>query len=116
MATLFKKAIKTYNKIDQIKRSVKIISILNNIKIGDTEAVVLTHFILEGFNKITREAIINQKIVKNTANLANIISSLRNKGIIIKEGFKEDLSKDFKALRTSSDKLALLLQLDNSEV
>ena len=115
MATLFKKAIKTSNKIDQIKKSVKIISILNNVKIGDTEAIVLTHFILEGFNKITREAIINQKIVKNTANLANVITSLRNKGIIIKSGFKEDLSKDYIALRGSSDKLALLLQLDNSE-
>lgn len=115
MATLLKKTIRVSNKIDQIKRSVKIFSILNNIKIGDTEAIVLTHFILEGFNKVTREAIINQKIVKNTANLANIVSSLRNKGIIIKDGFREELSKDFIALRTSSDKLALLLQLDNSE-
>lgn len=113
MATLFKKHIRTQNKVDQIKRAVKVISILNNIKISDTESIIITHFILEGFNKVSREEILKQKLVKNYNNLCNIISSLRDKGIIIKVSFKEELCQDYKALVNSQEKLALMLVLDN---
>lgn len=114
MATLFKKVVKTQNKIDQIKKSVKIIAILNDIKLSETEVIIITQFILEGFNKVSREEILNQKIVKNYNNLANIISSLRAKGLIIKKQFKEELCDDFLKLKESHDKLGLLIQLDNS--
>lgn len=114
MATVFKKKIKTKNKIDQIKRCVKIVCILNGIKISDTESIIITQFILEGFNKSTREEILNQKLVKNYNNLANLISSLRDKGIIVKNGFREELSEDFINLKSSHDKLALMILLDNT--
>lgn len=115
MATLFKKIVKTQNKIDQIKRSVKVICILNNLKISDTEAMIITHFILEGFNKVSREEIINQKLVKSYNDLANRISSLRGKGIFVKNKFKEELAPDFLALKDCQDKLVLMMYLNNSE-
>lgn len=114
MATLFKKVVKTQNKIDQVKKAIKILAILNDIKISETESVILTEFILEGFNKVSRESILEHKLVKNYNNLANIISSLRGKGLIVKNGFKEDLSADLLSLRNCNDKLGLLLSLDNS--
>jgi len=114
MATLFKKSIKVANRIDQIKRAVKVVSILNNIKISDTESVILTQFILEGFNKISREAIVTQKLVKNKQILDNCVSSLRSRGLIVKNGFKEELCEDLYKLRNANEKLALVILLDNS--
>ncbi len=114
MATLFKKKNKTENKIDQIKKAVKIIVYLNGLKISDTESVIITQFILEGLNKVTREQILSQKLVKNYNNLANIISSLREKGLIVKNGFREDVCEDLKCLRGCSDKLVMQILLDNS--
>lgn len=115
MATLFKKIVKTQNKIDQIKKSVKIISILNGLKISDTEAMIITHFILEGFNKVSREEIIKQKLVKSYHDLANRISSLRAKGYFVKNKFKEELAPDFQSLKDCQDKLVLMMYLNNSE-
>lgn len=114
MAKLLKKKIKTKSHIDQVKKAVKIMCLLNNTTISDTESVILTHFVLEGFNKVSRDEILEQKLVKNYNNLANIISSLRKRGLIVKEGFREDLSSDLSCLRNCTDKLVLMLMLDNS--
>ncbi len=114
MAVVFKKKVKTENSVDQIKKAVKIICLLNNISVSDTEAVILTHFILEGFNKVSREEILKQKLVKNYNNLANIVSSLRKRGLIVKNGFKEDLFSEFTIFRNSGDKVAVMVLLDNS--
>lgn len=115
MATLFKKVVKTQNKLDQIKKSVKIISILNGLKVNDIEAIILTHFILEGFNKVSREEILKQKLVKSYNDLANRISGLRAKGLIVKNGFKEELSQDLMKLRGCQDKLILMMYMNNSD-
>ena len=114
MATLFKKIVKTQNKIDQVKKSVKIISILNGLKISDTEAIIITHFILEGFNKVSREEIIKQKLLKSSNDLSNRISVLRAKGVFVKNKFKEELSHDYLMLKDCNDKLVLMMYLNNS--
>jgi hypothetical protein len=115
MATLFKKVVKTQSKIDQVRKSVKIIAILNNLKISDTEAIIITHFILEGFNKVSREDIIKQKLLKSPNDLSNRISVLRSKGVFVKNKFKEELSQDFLKLKDCNDKLVLMMYLNNSE-
>lgn len=114
MAKLFKKKIKTTSQLDQVKKAVKIVCLLNNVSISDTESAVLTHFILEGFNKASRDEVLKQKLVKNYNNLANILTYLRKRGLIVKEGFKEDLCKDLSILRNMGDKLNMLIMLDNS--
>jgi hypothetical protein len=114
MATLFKKSLKTKNKIDQIRKAVKIIAVINDVRVSDTEAIILTHFILEGYNKVSREEIIKQKLVKNVNILANTLSSLRSRGLLVKNSFKEELCADLNSLKSSQDKLVLMTLLDNT--
>lgn len=86
-----KTIIKTSNKIDMAKIIVSLVSLTKNIALSKSEVLILAHFVGEGYNQFTKEQIITNKILKNQASLANMISKFRKYGLIKNKGFSESL-------------------------
>ena len=91
---------------------VKFVCILKEIKLSKTEVYVLGHFLCEGYNEITKEKLLQTKILKDKYALSNLLSIFRKHGILKKEGFKEFIAGDFNYVIT--DKLIFSVMLDNT--
>ena len=89
-----KTTIKTNNKIDMAKIIVSLVSLTKNISLSSSETLILAHFVGEGYNDYTKEAIVKNKLLKNQASLSNMISKLRKYGLIKNKGFGECLCEE----------------------
>lgn len=103
---------KVANKIDQTNILVEFILILKKIKLSKTEKQVLSHFMIEGYSEISKEQILNDKLLHSVNSLANTLTSFRKHGILTKEKFKEVLAPDFRIPIT--EKININITLDNS--
>tara|TARA_R110000868_G_scaffold1729_4_gene13900 strand:+ start:4630 stop:4980 length:351 start_codon:yes stop_codon:yes gene_type:complete len=103
---------KMKNKPAMARVLVDFICILKNIRMSETEAMVLSHFMVEGYSQITKEQIISGKLLKNKSSLANTLTVFRKNGILVKESFREVLAPDFRY--PISDKIKIDITLDNS--
>lgn len=82
------------NRIEKIKTLINIYSIVRGIKINETECLVLAAFLTEGVNTNTKEMLLNEKLVKNKNVLANVLTKMRGKGLIVKDGFREKVNHE----------------------
>lgn len=85
---------------------------LKGIKLSRTEVYVLSHFMCEGYNQVTKEQIISGGLLKNSQSLSNTLTTLRKQGVIIKDGYKEAIAPDFRIPIT--DKVKIDIMLDNT--
>ena len=103
--------LKTNSRIEQAKLIVNIVTLLKGIKLSNTEVLVLAHFLMEGYNQVTKEHIVTNGILKNLMVLGNLISRLRKSGLIVHNNFKEELCTE---LNMKLDDIVLLkILLDN---
>lgn len=86
---------KTSSEFEMVKTVVKFIAVTKTLSLSDTEVFALAYFITKGFNKVTREELIDNKLLKTQNAVANLISKFRKYGIIIKTTKGEELSADF---------------------
>ena len=84
---------------------------MRGIDLSKTEVIVLTHFITEGFNQVTREALVTNKIMGTLGGVSNIVSRLRKFGLIVQNGYKEELCKELN--HPIGDLVLLKILLDN---
>ena len=108
-------------KIPQVKVSsrqaiaeilIRYICILKEIKLSKTELYVLGFFLCEGYSQISKEKLLDTKVMKDRFALSNILSRFRKQGILKNEGFKEFIAVDFNY--TITDKLIFSVMLDNT--
>lgn len=86
---------KTFSTIiERDKFYVSLILLSKGIKLSNTELLVLTTFFSNGYNKSTRDKIIESKLVKNSGNLGNILLTLRKNKIIVKNDHSEQLCEE----------------------
>lgn len=103
---------KVGNKIELTHILLDFILILKKIRLSKTDKQVLVHFMIEGYSEISKEQIINDKLLHSRQALNNTLTSFRKQNIIVKEKFKEVLSPDFRIPIT--DKININITLDNS--
>jgi len=106
-----KTVIKTTNRIEMAKFLVQIVCIMKGIKLSRTEVIVLTHFVTEGLNQVSKETLVSNKILGSMGVVSNIVSRLRKYGLIVQNGFKEELCKELNF--ALSDVLLIKILLDN---
>lgn len=106
-----KSVIKTSNRVEMAKLVVNIVATMKGLSLSKTEIIVLTHFITEGFNQVTREALVTNKIMGTLGGVSNIVSRLRKYGLIVQNGYKEELCKELNF--QLGDLLLLKILLDN---
>jgi hypothetical protein len=86
---------KTFSTIiERDKFYVSLILLSKGIKLSNTELLVLTTFFSSGYNKSTRDKIIESKLVKNSGNLGNILLTLRKNKILVKNDHSEQLCEE----------------------
>ena len=90
---------KLENKVDMAKFVIEILCLIKGISLSKNEKIALSYFMTEGYSTVIKEQLINTKLTKNKNSLANILTSLRKHGIIVKEKsfpFRESLAPAFK--------------------
>jgi len=80
--------------IERDKFYVSLILLSKGIRLSNTELLVLTTFFSSGYNKSTRDKIIENKLVKNSGNLGNILLTLRKNKLLVKNDHSEQLCEE----------------------
>lgn len=115
MATTYKWAIKTSNKLEQACKLIKVYCILNNINPSDTSVLVCAYIMLYGLNDKVREDIIKAGIMGKLSSLQNEIYSLRRMGLL--EGISNNTKISRKIVPVDIPALTpqtlVLINLDN---
>jgi hypothetical protein len=104
----------TDSKIEMVKKIVSIYCVLSDIKLSETDIIVVSYFILYGINEKTKKLIIDSKLL-NSDSIKNTMSKLRKAGIIKKSEFrrKEDYLNE--NLNIPINKVVgLMIKIDNS--
>lgn len=107
--------IKTENKIDLCKNVLTVYCALKDIRLSKRELLIISSFILEGYNHMTKEALISSKMVKNMNAMGNLLHKFRGYGFLTQVRFKEDLHQDLLDMKgVNSENLVLISTiLDN---
>lgn len=66
------------------------------ISVSDTEKDIIAIFMEKGVNQSSRDFIVEQRFLKNKNSMKNAVSSLRKRGIIVKDNFQEGLCEELK--------------------
>jgi hypothetical protein len=83
------------NNFDMAKFVMKIIATSKNLYLSETELHALTYFVLNGYNAVTKEELISNKLLKNKGALNNLTYGFRKYGIIIKGTMGDVINQDF---------------------
>ena len=103
---------KVSNKPDMARLLIGVICLLKKIRLSDTQEMVLAHFMTEGYNTVSKEQVVEAKLLKTQASLNNTLMAFRNHGILVRENFKEVLSPDFRF--PIAEKININITLDNT--
>lgn len=97
--------IKTDGEINFYKEILRVHCISKSISLSERELYILAFFISEGYNRISKDKLIEAKVVKNENSMGNLLSKYRSLGFLKEIQFIEQLNPDIKYPK---DKLALL--------
>jgi len=97
--------IKTDGEITFYREVLRIHCISKGISLSERELYILAFFVSEGYNRISKDKLIETKIVKNENSLGNLLSKYRSLGFLKEIQFIEQLHPD---ISYPKDKLALL--------
>ena len=106
---------KTKNKLNMATLLVRLVAMLKNIQLSKNEVLILSHFVLEGYNQVTKQHIVEYKLLKSPQSVANIVSKFKKYGLIVKDGFQDKLHPDLTIPVASVDRIKVILDLNNKE-
>lgn len=76
------------SKIDLAKTIINVVKAFNDIKLSDTEVMLMSYFMVYGISPQTKQLIIQSKICKNIGTIKTIMVKLKKLGLI----YKDDLN------------------------
>ena len=86
---------KSTNSFEMTRVIMKLVSVTKHLSLSDTEIFALTYFVINGYNKVTKEELVSNKLFKTKNSVSNTISKFRKYGIIVKTNYGEEVSKDY---------------------
>lgn len=102
---------KTESKIELATLLINAYCLVHKIKLNETEALILSYFMIYGFKKTTKDLIINSKILTYNS-LANCITRLRRAKLV--EMDPQGFTIMCKGLRGQVDnKMGIIIELIN---
>lgn len=115
MATTYKWAIKTGNKLEQASKLLRIYCTLNNINPSETSITVCAYIMVYGLNDKVKEDIIKAGIMGKMSSLQNEIYSLRKMGLLEGVGNSTKISKKIvpQGVEALTSQTLLFVNLDN---
>ena len=111
MVTVVKTKIKVSNKLEQLQKYIKIVAVSKDILLSNTEVILISHFMLEGYNDVSKQSILEQKVITSYNNLHNILNKLRGKAIVTgkQNGNSKKKQKEKSRARRSFERVGSLL-------
>ena len=86
---------KAANVFEMTQTIIRLISVTKSLTLSNTEIFALTYFVIHGYNKVTKEELITNKLFKTKNSVSNTISKFRKYGVIVKTNYGEEISKDY---------------------
>lgn len=83
--SIIKMATNVASKVELAKAIINVSLCFNNIKLSDTEATVLSYFMVYGVTQQTKTLIVNSKVCKNLANIKTVMVKLKRLELIYKD-------------------------------
>lgn len=81
--------------IESVRFYVEFICLTKNVRITANDVLIITTFMMEGYNEFTKVKIIEElKLCKNKQVLTNCIAKYRTLGLLVKESHSETLCKE----------------------
>lgn len=103
---------KSVNSFEMVKTIIKLIAVTKKLILSDTEVFALTYFVINGFNKVTKTDLVDNKLFKSSNAVSNLISKFRKYGIIQKTTYGESISNDY-AIGGNNDRIIFQYTITN---
>lgn len=87
----------TKNNIDlleSIRMYVDIVCLTKGVKVTSNDNLIISHFISEGYNSLSKGKVIEMGLVKNKQVLINALSKFRKMGLLVRKGHSEILCEE----------------------
>lgn len=102
------------NKIDFIKQCIRLYCFNKVISISENSLTILAYLIAYGARKKTIELIKSSNFVKHEGTVDNIISSLRKKGLLIKEDIGPDSFPEGLNFNPNEPQIGYIIKIKNT--
>lgn len=102
---------KVQGKIEQAKLVISIMTKLMNIRLSDSETIVLAYFMVYGVGEQTKDLIVKSQVLAGVDSLNNSLSKLRKVGLLHKHN-KQDLLNVNLDIKLEPI-IGILIKLDN---
>lgn len=88
--------LKVGNTFDMVRFIIRVITITKGLHLSETELYAITHFIINGYSKLSRRQLIENKLLTTEFAVNNLIHRLKKNQFIVKTAFGYDLNPDYK--------------------
>ena len=75
---------------------IRIITITKGVHLSETELYAITHFAINGYSKLSREQLIENKLLTTKFAVNNLIHKLKKNEFIVKTAYGDGLNPDYK--------------------
>lgn len=112
--SIIKMTKKVGSKVELAKTIINVSLYFNDIKLSDTEIMVLAYFMVYGVTQATKDLIVKSEICKNIANIKTIMVKLKKLDLIYKDDLnsKVYVNKGLKLELTPA--VAIYLKIDTT--
>lgn len=104
---------KTSSKIDLAEKIISIHCVLNNIHLNSNSVYILACLMVYGASDKTKRFLKESGVFKNPVSVMNVVSSLRKKGLLLKERIGPDRFCEGLDLNLEESKIGLIIKLEN---
>lgn len=104
--------VKTSSSFDMTKLVMKFLAISKNLNLSETELHALTYFVMNGYSDVSKEKLIEIKLLKHKQAVYNLIYHFKKHGVIVKENLGWNIHKDYLVYTEDIDiiKLEMLIK------
>ena len=83
------------NTFEMTKLILRVITITKNHYLSETELQALTYFVVNGYSKLTKDSLVENKLFKSMQAVYNTLTQLRKFGIIVKTNYGEKINDEY---------------------
>lgn len=104
---------KSKNKIEHIKLIIDFICLTSELKLSDTQKIVLTYFTSYGINENTKRLIFKSGLLSSNNSYKNILSKFKKLGLISKDEISRQYNVVNPILQKVDPVMGFLIKIEN---
>ncbi len=105
---------KSKNKIEHIKLIIDFICLTSDLKLSETQKIVLTYFTAYGINENTKRLIFKSSLLTSNNSYKNVLSKFKKLGLILKDDVSRQYNVVNQVLQQIDPVMGFLIKIENS--